>query len=59
MRRLTLQAATHKDNANARTELALPDMQHDKTSLKIYLAQNFKFMAASSNAQGFSHYLAG
>jgi hypothetical protein len=35
MRRLTLQAAANKDNANARTELAILDMQHDKISLEL------------------------
>ncbi len=59
MSRLTLQATANKDNSNARTVSALPDMQRDKTSLKLYFAQDFEFMAVSSSAQGFSHYLAG
>ncbi len=36
----------------------LPDMQRDNFSLELSLTQNFKFMMVSSNAQGFSHYLA-
>ena len=59
MSRLTLQAASNKDNANARTELALPDMQRNNFFLELYFAQDFEFIAVSSNAQSFSHYLAG